>query len=106
MPPKKVIIIGSGLAGLSAASYLQMNGFQTEIFEMHSAAGGLCTSWKRNDYMIDGCIRSPLPFSEGESTYPFWNALIDMKKLDFVYSDKHCSVVDAEQTINFFSNVG
>jgi len=105
MPAKKVIIIGSGLAGLSAASYLQMNGFHTEIFEMHSGPGGLCTSWKRNDYMIDGCIHFMVGSSEGESTYPFWNALIDMKKLDFVYSDKHCSVVDTEQTINFFSDV-
>lgn len=102
---KKVIIIGAGLSGLSAASYLQMNGFDTEIFEMHSGAGGLCSSWKRNDYMIDGCIHFMVGSSEGESTYPFWNGLIDMKKLDFVYSDKHCSVIDGDHTLNFYSDV-
>jgi len=37
---KKVLVIGAGIAGLSAASYLQRNGFDTEIFELHSIAGG------------------------------------------------------------------
>ncbi len=105
MPPKKVIIIGAGLSGLSAASYLQMNGFNTEIFEMHSSPGGLCTSWKRKDYMIDGCIHFMIGSTESESTYPFWNGLIDMKKLDFVYSDQHCSVINGDNTINFYSDV-
>jgi phytoene dehydrogenase-like protein len=31
MKKKKVIIIGAGIAGLSAASYLQRSGFDTEI---------------------------------------------------------------------------
>ena len=53
---KKVIIIGAGIAGLSAGSYLQKNGYETEIFEMSSRPGGLCASWKRGDYLIDGCI--------------------------------------------------
>lgn len=57
MDNKKVIIIGSGISGLSAGCYLQMNGYDTEIFEMHENSGGLCTSWKRNDYTFNGCIR-------------------------------------------------
>ncbi|HAD34428.1 MAG TPA: NAD(P)/FAD-dependent oxidoreductase, partial [Chitinophagaceae bacterium] len=54
--PKKVLIIGAGISGLSAACYLQMNGFQVELFEKHSIPGGLCTSWKKGDYTIDGSI--------------------------------------------------
>lgn len=56
MERKKVLIIGAGIAGLSAASYLQRNGYETEIFEAHSLPGGLCTSWKRGDYTFDYCI--------------------------------------------------
>jgi len=34
-----------------------MNGFQTRIFEMHKKKpGGLCTSWKRQGYVVNGCI--------------------------------------------------
>jgi phytoene dehydrogenase-like protein len=32
----KIIIIGSGIAGLSAGCYLQMNGYETEIYEMNA----------------------------------------------------------------------
>ena len=39
---KKIIIIGGGIAGLSAGCYLRMNGYQTVIYEMHSVPGGLC----------------------------------------------------------------
>jgi phytoene dehydrogenase-like protein len=53
---KSIIIIGAGLAGLSAGCYAQMNGYKSQIFEMHNIPGGLCTSWKREGYLFDGCI--------------------------------------------------
>ena len=53
---KDIIIIGAGVAGLSTGCYGQMNGYRTEIFEMHDKPGGLCTAWQRRDYTIDGCI--------------------------------------------------
>ncbi len=53
---KKVLVIGAGVAGLSAGSYLQRNSYDTEIFEMHSQPGGVCTAWKRGDYTFDYCI--------------------------------------------------
>lgn len=52
MSGKKMIIIGAGIAGLSAGCYAQMNGYQTTIFEMHDKPGGLCTAWKRKGYTI------------------------------------------------------
>ena len=42
---KKIVIIGGGIAGLSAGIYSAMNGFETEIMEMHNVAGGQCTAW-------------------------------------------------------------
>ena len=51
-----IIIIGAGIAGLSAGCYGRMNGYHTRIFELHDKPGGLCTSWQRKDYTIDGCI--------------------------------------------------
>ncbi len=53
---KKIIIIGAGIAGLSAGIYARLNGFDTEIYEMHHTPGGECTGWKRRDYYFDGCI--------------------------------------------------
>jgi phytoene dehydrogenase-like protein len=53
---KKVVIIGAGLAGLSAGIYLQKSGVESEIFELADWAGGVCTSWVRQGYRFDGCI--------------------------------------------------
>ncbi len=49
-----IIIIGAGLAGLATGCYAQMNGFQSQIFEHHTAAGGVAASWVRKNYLIDG----------------------------------------------------
>jgi len=56
MSDKSIIIIGAGMAGLSAGIYGRMNGYRTHIFEHHTKPGGVCTAWKRKDYTIDGCI--------------------------------------------------
>ncbi|MCU0362744.1 MAG: NAD(P)/FAD-dependent oxidoreductase [Bacteroidales bacterium] len=53
---KKVVIIGGGVAGLSAGIYSRLNGFDTEIIEMHSITGGQCTAWKRKGYRFDYCL--------------------------------------------------
>jgi phytoene dehydrogenase-like protein len=79
----KINIIGAGIAGLSAGCYLQMNGFETEIFEKHSHPGGLCTSWKRGDYTFDGCIHWLLGSNSSNPFYLLWSELIDMSSIEF-----------------------
>ena len=59
---QSILIIGAGIAGLSAGCYGQINGYKTQIFELHDKPGGLCTAWKRSGrsssggYTFDGCI--------------------------------------------------
>jgi phytoene desaturase len=53
---KKIIIIGGGVAGLSAGIYAKLNGFDAEIIEMHSVTGGQCTAWDRKGYRFDYCL--------------------------------------------------
>jgi phytoene dehydrogenase-like protein len=60
-----VLIIGGGVAGLSAGIYGQLNGYQTEILEMHSQPGGQCTAWKRKGYTFDYCIHWLVGSSHG-----------------------------------------
>jgi phytoene desaturase len=56
MAQPSVVIIGGGLAGLSAGCYARASGFHTQIVE-HHALGGVCTAWQRGPYVIDGCIQ-------------------------------------------------
>ena len=53
---KKVAVIGSGVAGFSAAIHAQLEGFETELYEAHSRPGGMCTTWKRKGFTIDNCV--------------------------------------------------
>jgi phytoene desaturase len=52
----RLLIIGGGLAGLSAGCYALRSGFRPTIVEHNLALGGVCTAWQRPPYTIDGCI--------------------------------------------------
>lgn len=56
MRQKKIIVIGSGVAGLSAGIYARLNGFDATIVEMHDRPGGQLTAWKRDGYVFDYCL--------------------------------------------------
>lgn len=79
----KVNIIGAGISGLSAGCYLQMNGFDTQIFEKHSIPGGLCTSWQNGEYTVDGSLHWILGTKEGSGFHKMWSELLDMEKIPF-----------------------
>jgi phytoene dehydrogenase-like protein len=49
---RKIIIVGGGIAGLSAGVYGQKYGYDTEIYEMHTIPGGQCTAWERKGYVL------------------------------------------------------
>ena len=72
---KHIVIIGAGIAGLSAASYLARNGYQVTVLEKHSLSGGLCTSWKRGGYTVDYCIHWLMGSRKGTEFYSMWEEL-------------------------------
>jgi phytoene dehydrogenase-like protein len=80
----KVSIIGAGISGLSVGCYLQMNGYETEIYEKHSLPGGLCASWKRGVFTFDGCLHWLFGTDNGSPFYKLWSELLDMKSIEFV----------------------
>ena len=72
---KSIIIIGAGMGGMAAGIYGQMNGYETQIFEMHIKPGGQCTSWKRKGYTFDPCIHHFFGCKPGSSVYHMWHEL-------------------------------
>lgn len=53
MNKKKVIIIGSGFAGLSAAAFMAKAGWDVTVLEKHSIPGGRARQWKENGFTYD-----------------------------------------------------
>ena len=93
---KSILIIGAGIAGLSAGCYLQMNGYKTRICEMHNLPGGVCTAWQRKGYTIDGCMHWLAGSGPGSGMYRVWQELGVIQNHSFVDHDIYLQVEDKE----------
>ena len=49
----KIIVIGSGVAGLTAAAYLQKNGHRVKVFEQFSNIGGVTATLRQDGFSWD-----------------------------------------------------
>lgn len=103
---KKVVVIGGGVAGLSAGIYAAMNGFDTEILEMHSVAGGQCTAWDRKGYRFDYCLHWLVGTSKG-AFHDIWretNVINDQTEI--IDHDIHSKIIDSNGNEFFiYSNI-
>jgi phytoene dehydrogenase-like protein len=89
---KSIIIIGAGITGLSAGCYGQMNGYQTQIFEMHDKSGGVCTGWKRKGYTIDGCLHWLVGTSPANNFYHIWEELGALQGQTIIDHDQYIRI--------------
>ena len=94
MSNKSIIIIGAGIGGLSAGCYAQMNGFSSQIFEMHTLPGGQCTAWKRGDFTFDGCIHHLAGCKPGALLYGMWKELGALPTRKIIFPEDMCQVED------------
>lgn len=88
---ESVLIIGAGIAGLATGCYAQMNGYRSQIFEMHAIPGGVCTAWKRKGYTFDGCIHHLAGSKPSSRLYHVWQELGAMPRPMF-YPEELVSV--------------
>ncbi len=106
MTSKSIIIIGGGIAGLSAGCYAQVNGYLSNIYEMHDLPGGLCTAWERKGYKFDGCIDWFTGTQEDGMFYSIWQELGVIQNNTFLYDDEYWRYVTKQgKTIIFYTDV-
>lgn len=85
---RSLIVVGAGIAGLSAGCYAQMNGYRSRIFEMHDRPGGVCTAWRRKGYTIDYCVHWLSGSAPRGSLDRLWREIGLRQGLDLVYMDE------------------
>ncbi len=106
MPEKTILIIGAGMAGLSAGCYAQMNGYRSQIFELHTIPGGLCTSWRRKDYVFDGSIRYLSGTDPQTKIHELWMELGLLEGRTFHYYDEFIRYEGADGRIfTLYTNI-
>jgi phytoene dehydrogenase-like protein len=93
---KKIVIIGGGVAGLSAGIYAKLNGFDAEIIEMHSITGGQCTAWDRKGYRFDYCLHWLVGTRKGpfNDIWKETNVLTD--KVEIIDHEVHTKIFDGD----------
>ena len=83
-----IVIIGAGMAGLSAGCYAQMNGYSSQIFEMDVHPGGLATSWKRGPYVFEAGPRVVSGTSGTSKAHQLWEELGILDQRGVYYYDE------------------
>jgi phytoene dehydrogenase-like protein len=85
-----VAVIGSGLAGLTAANYLAKLGYRVALFEQHYALGGLAAYFSRKNHIFDVSLHG-FPVGMVKSCRKYWSpeiadSIVQLKRIRFVNS--------------------
>ncbi|WP_156922962.1 phytoene desaturase family protein [Eubacterium xylanophilum] len=72
---KRLVIIGGGIAGLTAGIYGKKAGFDTVIIEKNAVPGGECMGWNRKGFHIDNCIHWLTGTKKGTELYDVWKTV-------------------------------
>ena len=94
---KKVVIIGSGLSGLSCAHYLDKNKYDVQIYEQKSSSGG-----RVNSENIDGNI-CDVGFQVLLNNYDELKRLNIYDKLDLKYFDSGAKIWTENRVLSLYN---
>lgn len=101
----KIVIIGGGIAGMTAGIFAQKNGFESIILEKHHTMGGECTGWDRQGYHIDGCIHWLIGTKEGTPINLLWKKVGALNGVDIVDPVSFMAVEYEGTTVHFYRDL-
>ncbi|MDR1591154.1 MAG: NAD(P)/FAD-dependent oxidoreductase [Puniceicoccales bacterium] len=83
-----IAVIGSGLAGLTAANYLAKLGYRVALFEQHYVLGGLAAYFSRKNHIFDISLHG-FPGGMIKSCRKYWSPeiadhIVQLKRIRFV----------------------
>lgn len=82
-----VVVIGSGLGGLTSANRLAYCGYKVLLLEYHSQLGGLATWFKRKGHIFDVSLHG-FPYGMVKTCKKYWNreimnSIVQLKEIVF-----------------------
>ena len=106
MMTKKILIVGAGMAGLSAGIHACRNGYDVELFETHKLPGGLCAAWDRKGYTFDGCIHWLVGSKPGSQFNRLWREVGALKDTKIIDHEIFMTIEDVSgKSLNIYSDL-
>lgn len=106
METRKIVIIGAGISGLSAGIYARLNEYDVTILEMGQHAGGVCTSWRRDGYYVNGSLHWLIGSAPGSEVHDMWKQLGVIEDSKFYYHNSFVEYRDLEGTdVHFYTDI-
>lgn len=96
-----IIVIGGGIAGLTAAAYVAKAGLSVALFEKQNKVGGLIQTFERNNVYFDGGLRS---MENSGTLFPMLRQL--GIEIDFVKSKTSIGVADSVMVLENHESIG
>lgn len=84
-PMKRVIIIGAGISGLTAAVYARRSGFEVVVLEKAGNPGGISTNWCRKGYTFEGGVHWLIGAKEEVPLHAIWKETGALQENNPVY---------------------
>ena len=104
--PRKIVVIGAGIAGLCTAVYARKCGYAVELVEQHESPGGLATSWRRGDYTFETCLHWLVGAAPNDAVHAQWEEVFDVNKLSFVYPEEFIRLESEDgESLSIFADV-
>lgn len=91
---KKIVIVGGGIAGLSAGIYGKLAGYDVDIYEKNPVVGGQCMGWNRKGCHIDNCIHWLTGTRPGSALHELWKEIgalgdgVELHEKEMFFSSK------------------
>lgn len=101
----RILIIGGGVAGLSAGITALKHGHKTIICEKHSVAGGNLTGWTRNGYHIDNCIHWLTGTNPNSDLYTLWQEIGALDSVGVYQSENLYTCTKNGDTLSLCSDI-
>lgn len=101
-----IVIIGGGVAGLSAGIYALRNGHKATICEKYVITGGNLTAWNRQGYTVDTCIHWLTGTNKACPIYTMWEQLGALGEDVEIYRPELLFTVEHEgQTLSLYRDL-
>ena len=101
----KIVIIGGGVAGLSAGIYARLHGHDATVCERSFVAGGNLTGWRRGEYKIDNCIHWLTGTNPATDTYKMWVDLGALGDVEVIQGNSLYTCEYGGETLSLYNDL-